>query len=453
MQTVAQHAAEIATGRKRSIDLTEDCLERIADRSGEGARVYTAHDPAKARAQAEAMDRLAKAGIRLSPIHGLPVSLKDLLDVEGEVTRAGSKILDGAPAAKADATVVRRLRQAGAVIIGRTNMTEFAYGGIGYNPHYGTPASPWDRRTGRVPGGSSSGAAVSVSDGMAVVGIGTDTGGSCRIPAAFCGVVGYKPTVGRIPTSGAFALSSTLDSIGPLANSVACAATVDAILAGEAPWTIPEMSAKGLRIAVPQTYVLDQLDAPIASAFERTLSDLSKAGAVIATPKLEVLARTREMFAKGGIAGAEAYELHREWLAGKQDLYDRKVALRILPSKEQSAADYIALHKLRECLTGMFDREAAGYDALAMPTTPILPPPIRDFGDHQPMDDYMKVNGLSLRNTYVGNIFTRCAISIPCHRAGDPVAGLMLIGERNADRHLLAVAQAIESVLTKARSA
>lgn len=452
MKTIAEFAADIGSGRKRSIDLVEDALARIADPAGEGARAFTLHDAAKVRAQADAMDKLLGAGIRLSPLHGLPVSVKDLLDVAGETTRAGSRVLAGAPAAASDAVIVRRLRQAGAVIVGRTNMTEFAYGGIGFNPHYGTPASPWDRKTGRVPGGSSSGAAVSVSDGMAVAGIGTDTGGSCRIPAAFCGVVGFKPTAGRIPTKGCFPLAPSLDSIGPLARSVACAATVDSVIAGEPPRNLADLPIEGLRLAVPQTYLLDGLDPAVAAAFERVLSVCSKAGAAVLSPRLEVIGRTRELFAKGGIGGAEAWHLHRDWIAAKAELYDPKVRLRIALARDQTASDYIGLKQLRECLAGEFDRQTAGFDALIMPTTPNLPPPIRDFGDHQSMDDYNRVNALSLRNTYVGNLFDRCSISIPCQRPGEPVVGLMLIGERGADQHLLAIAQAIERVLAGAVS-
>src|SRR5437016_5081574 len=221
--TVLGLAADLAAGRTSSRELVEEALARIADPAGEGARTFIKVYAESARAVAEAQDRLRQAGYIASPLAGLPVSIKDLFDVAGEVTLAASKALDDRPPATRDAPAVARLRAAGAVLIGRTNMTEFAFSGVGINPHYGTPGNPHDRRL--IPGGSSSGAAVSVADGQAVVGIGTDTGGSVRIPAAFCGIAGFKPTQPRIPRDGVIPLSTTLDSIGPPANRVACRET------------------------------------------------------------------------------------------------------------------------------------------------------------------------------------------------------------------------------------
>src|ERR1700720_3039842 len=232
-RTVLEIAADLADGRTTSGELVEAALAQITDPAGEGARTFVKVYAENARAAAVAQDRLRKAGYIGSPVPGLPVSLKDLFDVAGERTLAGSKALDDSPPAQRDAPIVARLRAAGAVLIGRTNMTEFAFSGVGINPHYGTPGNPYDRR--RVPGGSSAGAPVSVADGCAVIAIGTDTGGSVRIPAALCGVVGFKPTASRLPRAGATPLSTTLDSIGPLANSVACCAITDAVMAGENP--------------------------------------------------------------------------------------------------------------------------------------------------------------------------------------------------------------------------
>src|ERR1700693_2729328 len=206
-RTVADLAADLATGLTSSRELVEIALARIADPGGEGARTFVKVYADTARAAADAQDKLRQAGYVASPLAGLPVSLKDLFDVAGEQTLAGSKALDDMPAAERDAPIVARLRAAGAVLIGRTNMTEFAFSGVGINPHYGTPGNPYDRAL--IPGGSSSGAAVSVSDGGAVVAIGTDTGGSVRIPAALCGIVGFKPTQKRIPRDGAIPLSTT----------------------------------------------------------------------------------------------------------------------------------------------------------------------------------------------------------------------------------------------------
>src|ERR1700726_287341 len=232
-RTVLEIAADLADGRTTSRELVEAALAQITDPAGEGARTFVKVYAERARAAADAQDQLRKAGYTASPLAGLPVSLKDLFDVAGERTLAGSKALDDTPPAQCDAAIVARLRAAGAVLIGRTNMTEFAFSGVGINPHYGTPGNPYDQRL--IPGGSSSGAAVSVSDGGAVVAIGTDTGGSVRIPAALCGVVGFKPTQKRIPRDGVTPLSTTLDSIGPLANSVACCAVADAVMAGGTP--------------------------------------------------------------------------------------------------------------------------------------------------------------------------------------------------------------------------
>jgi aspartyl-tRNA(Asn)/glutamyl-tRNA(Gln) amidotransferase subunit A len=227
MNTIAEAAAALASGRTTSRALVETALDRIADPAGEGARTFVRTYPTQARASADAIDALRRANRAPSPFAGIPVSLKDLLDVAGEPTPAGSVVLADAPLATAHAPVVQRLLAAGLIPVGRTNMTEFAFSGVGINPHYGTPRSPYGRQadgSGRVPGGSSSGAAVSVSDHMAFAAIGTDTGGSCRIPAAFCGVVGYKPTQRRVPRDGVLPLSTTLDSIGPLARTVACCA-------------------------------------------------------------------------------------------------------------------------------------------------------------------------------------------------------------------------------------
>src|SRR6201747_3189328 len=265
--TLATLADDLAHGRTSARKLVYQCLARIADPSGEGARAFIHVDAEAAIEAAEAMDRLRKARAAPSPCAGIPVSIKDLFDVRGQVTRAGSRALDDSAPAEADAPAVARLRRSGFVVIGRTNMTEFAYSGIGINPHYGTPKGAWQRGTGHVPGGSSSGAAVSVVDGMAHGALGTDTGGSCRIPAAFNGIVGFKPTQRRIPLDGGVPLSFTLDSFGPLARSVGCCAVLDAVLADEAIAALQPRPIKGMRLAVPTTVVLDDLEDEVAKVF------------------------------------------------------------------------------------------------------------------------------------------------------------------------------------------
>src|SRR5215213_3709688 len=278
---LAALADDLESGRSTARKIVDGCLARIADKSGEGARAFIHVDAEAAIEAAEAMDRLRQINAAPSRFAGIPVSIKDLFDIKGQVTRAGSRALEDSPPAEADAPVVARLRRAGFVVIGRTNMTEFAYSGIGINPHYGTPKSVWQRSVGHVPGGSSSGAAVSVADRMAHGALGTDTGGSCRIPAAYNGIVGYKPTQRRVPLDGAVPLSFSLDSIGPLARSVGCCAILDAVLANEPIAPLKPRPVKGMRLAVPTTIALDDLDAAVAATFERALKSLADHGAII----------------------------------------------------------------------------------------------------------------------------------------------------------------------------
>ena len=287
--TLAQLATRLGAQHITSRQLVTQCLERISAQTGEGARVFLKVYGEQALATADFYDRMRQQGAHLNPFAGIPVSIKDLFDVAGDTTLAGSTVLKAAPAAERDARAVARLRAAGFVVIGRTNMTEFAFSGLGLNPSYGTPLNPWDRATGRIPGGSSSGAAVSISDAMAYGALGTDTGGSCRIPAAMCGVVGFKPTASRVPLAGAYPLSASLDSVGPLANSVACCATLDAVLSGQAFEPVPELTAGDLNVAVLTNYVTDGLDRPVADSFERAVRALSKAGVKltdVAVPEL-----------------------------------------------------------------------------------------------------------------------------------------------------------------------
>ena len=311
MRTVLELSRALDQGKLTSEAIVEDALARAVHPDGEGRRVFLALDPDKVRAQARASDLMRKAGVVPSPLAGLPVSLKDLFDVAGETTSAGSLVLRDAKPKAVDAPAVARLRAAGAIIFGRTNLTEFAFSGIGINPHYDTPRAPHDRATGHVPGGSSSGGAVSVADGMAVIGMGTDTGGSTRIPAAFCGIVGYKPTKRRIPTDGVFPLSMSLDSVGPMGPSVACCAICDAVLAGEPVQAPAPAKLAQLRFAVPKTLVLDALDDHVAKDFARVLDRLSSAGVRLVDAPLTEFGELNEINRPGGIAPMEAYYVHR----------------------------------------------------------------------------------------------------------------------------------------------
>jgi aspartyl-tRNA(Asn)/glutamyl-tRNA(Gln) amidotransferase subunit A len=446
MWTVAQLAGDLAAGKTSSRELVEQALARIADRAGEGSRAFLKVYAEAARADADYADRLRKAGVRRSPVDGLPISVKDLFDVAGDVTRAGSKVLEKSPPAPRDAPAVARLRAAGAVLVGRTNMVEFAFGGVGLNPHYGTPKNPYDRKTGRVPGGSSSGAAVAQADGMAVMSLGSDTRGSIRGPAALCGVVGWKPTARRVPREGAFPLSFTLDSIGPLANSVACCAAYDAILAGEPEAPLPSLDIEGLRLLLPRSSALEDLDAGVRSAFDAALGALRKAGALVTELAVPAFDRQAEYFKGGGYAGAEAYHIHRAREARIAE-YDPRVGKRVLLGQSLTASDYLAFGDLRAAFIAEVERLVSGFDAFVMPTVPCIAPTIAqtDASD----EDYFRWNMRILRNNGLVNFLDGCGASLPCHAPGAAPVGIMVCGAAGTDRHTLAAAATIERALAR----
>lgn len=444
MQTIEQCAQALANGTTSSRALVETCLQRIAEPGGEGARAFIKVHAEQARAMADAMDALRRVGRAPSRHAGIPVSLKDLFDIAGEPTPAGSRVLADAPPATANAVVVQRMLAAGFVPVGRTNMTEFAFSGLGINPHYGTPRAPWDRAAGRIPGGSSSGTAVSVSDGMAIAGLGTDTGGSCRIPAAFCGIVGYKPTARRVPIDGVLPLAPSLDSVGPLAPGVACCAVIDAILAGGSPALPISASLQGLRLGLPTNMVLDGMDPIVGTAFDRALVALSHAGAHVVRMNVPEFDEVPAVNAKGGFAASEAYAWHHALLAEKGAGYDPRIRLRIERGARMTAVDYLELVAARKRLVAGFDARTRDVDALIMPTVPIVPPRIAELDDEH---EYNRINLLILRNTALGNFFDRCSISLPCHRASEPPVGLMLVGETMGDARLFGIAATIEATL------
>ena len=445
MRTLNDLAAALAVGKTTSRQLVEDCLARIADPAGEGARTFIKVDAKGARAAADAMDTLRRAGRPLGPFAGIPFSVKDLADIAGQLTPAGSKILANAPPVTANAPVVQRIVEAGFVVIGRTNMTEFAFSGLGINPHYGTPKAPWDRETGRIPGGSSAGAGVSIADAMAYGALGTDTGGSCRIPAAMTGVVGYKPTARRVPITGVIPLSTSLDSIGPLANSVACCAAIDAIFAGLPLPTLHPTPLSGLRLGAIQNVVLNDMDPEVATAYEAALAKLSAAGAhiiPIALPAFDDIPRAN---ARGTFAAAEAWAWHRDLIATHAEGYDPQVLRRIQPGRDMAAADYVTLLHARVEICARANAITQDYDAMVLPTCPLLPPPIATL--EADSAEYTRVNMLQLRNSALGNFLDRCAISLPCTPRGTAPVGLMLMGETMGDAKLFRVAAAVETAL------
>jgi aspartyl-tRNA(Asn)/glutamyl-tRNA(Gln) amidotransferase subunit A len=443
--TLASLAADLDSGATSARKLVEECLAKIADPAGEGERAFIHVDKDAAIEAADAMDRLRKAHAAPSPFAGIPVSIKDLFDIKGQITRAGSRALEeDATPADADAPVVARLRRAGFIVIGRTNMTEFAYSGIGINPHYGTPKSVWNRSVGHVPGGSSSGAAVSIADGMAFGALGTDTGGSCRIPAAFNGIVGFKPTQCRVPLEGGVPLSFSLDSFGPLARSVGCCAVLDAVLADEPVQPLQPRLVKGMRLAVPTTVALDDLDEAVAKTFERALETLSRAGALIERIEVPEFLDVGVMNSKGGFAAAESYAWHRYLIVSKGDVYDPRVYVRILRGEGISAADYIDLLNARKSFIARTEARIAPYDALVLPTTSNTPPRIADLADDKA---FALENLRALRNCSLINMLDGCAISLPAHREGEVPVGLMLASSGGSDRRIFELAAGMENIV------
>ncbi|PAX16813.1 amidase [Vandammella animalimorsus] len=448
--TLAALADELAAGRTTALQLAEAALARAEDPAGEGARVFTRIDRERALALARASDGLRAAGIVRSPLEGVPVSVKDLFDVAGQATTAGSAVLRQAPVATHNAPVIERLLAAGAVIVGRTNMTEFAFSGLGLNPHYGTPKNPWDRATGRIPGGSSSGAAVSVTDGMAALAIGSDTGGSVRIPSALCGLTGFKPTQRRVPTAGTLPLSTSLDSVGPLAASVHCCALADAVLAGAGAQAMPTpLPLAGARLAVPAQVALDDLDEAVAAAFERALACLREAGARIHSLPVPEFAELAALHARGTLAGAEAWAWHRRLLAEQASGYDPRVRVRIEAGARMDAADYIELRAARQRWIAQVQARLAPFDALLMPTVPHIAPPIAALQADDAL--YGQTNLLMLRNPTLINFLDGCALSLPCHAPGDAPVGLMLAGPALADARILGLGLSVEAALARLR--
>jgi aspartyl-tRNA(Asn)/glutamyl-tRNA(Gln) amidotransferase subunit A len=433
------------SGTTTSLALLETALARIDEPGGEGARAFTKVHRERARAMAGASDLYRAAGVRRSAFEGLPISIKDLFDVAGEITLAGSVALDNAAPARANAEVVDRLICAGAVIVGRTNMTEFAFSGLGINPHYPAPLNPYDRAGAHIPGGSSSGAAVSVSDGMAVAAIGSDTGGSVRIPAALCGLVGFKPTARRVPRRGVLPLSTTLDSVGPIARNVADCAELDAILSGDPRGPIAATPLAGRRFAAPSTIVLDRMDTSVAHAYAESLSALSRAGAVIAEIPIPEFAALASINAKGTITAAEAHHWHRGLLERSGARYDPFVRARIEAGAALSAADYQDLLQARDAWIAAVEQRLAGFDAMLMPTVPIVAPKFADLLADPAA--YVATNLLLLRNPSLVNFLDGCAASIPCHELGAAPVGLSLAACRGDDAKLLSITIAAEAVM------
>ena len=390
----------------------------------------------------------AKAVPADAPLAGLPVSIKDLFDFTGDVTTAGSVALVDAAPARADALAVARLRAAGGVVVGRTNMTEFAFSGVGVNPHYGTPRNPCDAATARIPGGSSSGAAVSVATGSSFIGLGSDTGGSIRIPAALCGIVGFKNTARLTSLQGAFPLSTTLDTVCAMTRSVRDAVLAHEVLAAR---TVARggKPLSACRLAVPTTQMLDGVDATVARAFERTLRKLRAAGARVEEIPLSQIQDLGTIQSTGGFAAAESYAWHRQLLAREGTRYDPRVRTRIERGVNMKAWEYVDLQRARAAWIAEVEQGLAGYDAVLSPTVPMVAPAIADVAPGAERDEaFFRANALLLRNTSVVNMLDGCGLSLPCHSTGELPVGLMVWHGAMRDDTVLNLSLQIEDLLS-----
>ncbi|MEJ5900606.1 amidase [Ochrobactrum teleogrylli] len=424
-------------------DRLETILTRLETRR-EQERVFSKVYVERARAEADAADARLGAGQALGPLDGRIVSIKDLFDVAGEPTLAGSVVRRTAAPAVQDATIVQRLREAGAVIVGKTHMTEFAFTPVGLNPHYGEPGNAVDPT--RIPGGSSSGAAVSAAEGTSEIAIGSDTGGSVRIPAALNGIVGFKPTARRIPLDGAFPLAPSLDSIGPLTRTVADAILTDAVMAGETPILPDAVPLSSLRIAVPRGYLLDAMEPDVAAHFGASLAVLEKAGVTLVDIMLDdLIQRWREASTSGSIVGIEASRVHADtWLRDPDANVDLRVKRPLSVRLHVPDETYQAMVATRNQLIREMDERLNGFDAFATPATPIVAPTIASVSHDE--DEYDRVEGLTLRDTQVGNQFDLCSITLPMPGMKLPT-GLMLTARGGTDKNLLAAALSVEKVL------
>ncbi len=456
------HAARQAVqhGRTSFAELMEQSIAAAQAPACAHTFRHTDFMAARQCAQQADADRLAQpaffSAVSRQPLAGLSTSIKDLFDMAGQATPAGSVALADAPPAAQDAAAVARLRSAGAAVVARTNMVEFAFSGVGVNPHFGTPAA-WDARTHavaggdpampRVPGGSSSGAGVSVATGAAFVGLGSDTGGSIRIPAALNGIVGFKNTARLVPTRGAVPLSTTLDTACAMTRSVRDAVLVHEVLATR---SVVRSAAplSSYRLAVARTTFLDGLDSTVATAFERSLRALRAAGAQIEEIPLPQTAELTAMQAQAGFSPVESYAWHRTLLARAAAQYDPRVRARIERGASMLAADYVELVRARTDWIARMEQALAGFDAVLSPTVPITAPTIASVAPGAERDDeFFRVNGLLLRNPSVINMLDGCALSLPCHTPGELPVGLMVWHGALHDDTVLNVALQLEQFL------
>lgn len=417
----------------------ERCIAVAQSSRCEHVFLKTMFDEARAAAADPAQSR--------QPLAGLAVSIKDLFDIGGQVSTAGSTALANAPAALQDGPAVARLKAAGAALIGRTNMSEFAFSGVGINPHYGTPANAGSRDQPRIPGGSSSGGGVSVAAGAAFIGLGSDTGGSIRIPAALQGIVGFKNTARLVPADGAIPLSTTLDTVCAMTRSVQDAILSHEILA-QRRVTRSNAPLSSYRLAVATTMMHDGLDATVSRAYQRTLDSLRQAGASIVEIPLTEIAELGAIQSTGGFSAAESYSWHRRLIEHSAAQYDPRVLARIQRGASMTAYEYIELTQARAAWIARMERALQGFDAVLSPTVPLVAPPIADLAPGSARDEaFFAVNTQLLRNTSMVNMLDGCAISIPCQAPDEMPVGLMVWHAALHDDPVLNIALQIENLL------
>ena len=443
--SAAELARRLRKGKADPVAVTEEVFARIAAASDHA--VFTETLKPRAMAEARAAARRLKAGNPASLLDGVPVAWKDLFDIAGRVTTAGSVVLKSNPPARRDAALVAAGKAAGLVSVGCLNMTEFAYSGIGINPHYGTPRNPHDRQVHRSPGGSSSGSAVAVAAGLVPLAIGTDTGGSIRVPAAFNGIVGYKSSTGHYPMDGVFPLSRTLDTLGPLARSVEDCVLADAALRGLKKPKVKVTGPKGLTILVPEMVMLEGCEEAVIVNFEAALARLAKAGARIRRMKLPVLKEIVDLIAaRGHLLGPEALALHWARVKGPDAArMDQRVVSRILSAEKMTAVDLVLVMQAR---ARMIAETAAlmGDAVIASPTVAHVAMPIAPL--EADTDVFFRANAKTLRNTMLGNFLDWCGVSIPSgtDASGMPT-GFLLSASHGRDKQLLGAALAVEHII------
>ncbi|MCF1471734.1 amidase [Agrobacterium vitis] len=445
-KSIAQLAVLIQSGALDPQDLAHQTLGAIRDYGDQ--TIFTRLTPERAMQEAQASALRIRAGCSLGPLDGIPIAWKDLFDLEGQTTTAGSVVLDDQPPAVRDADVVAALASAGMVSIGQVNMSEFAFSGLGVNPHYGTPRNPHGVGEARVPGGSSSGSAVAVAAGLVPVSIGTDTGGSVRIPSAFNGIVGYKATRGRYSMRGVFPLSKSLDSLGPLCRTVQDVVWVDAAMCGLTHPQVTRAALAGRRFVVPETVFFDGAEDGVVQAFEAAIRRLEQAGAVVRRQAFPIMQQILDVLAKHGpLVTAEAYVLHRHRLHGPDAArMDHRVATRARLGENISLASYVELVDRREQLIAEFTGQLAANEFILTPTVahvaPLTAPLVADD------DLFVAINGKTLRNTMLGNFLDWCAVSLPCGTAdANMPVGLQVSGPARSDEALLGLALSVEAVV------